>query len=68
MSPNRIFKTQIDVENLADQINDVKKLDNYIKEYKKDAYKLLEGATKHYQLMYQGAYDKMAAQLIKAKK
>ena len=52
MSPNRIFKTQIDVENLADQINDVKKLDNYIKEYKKDAYKLLEGATKHYQLMY----------------
>ena len=66
-SPSRTFKTQIDVENLADQINDAKKLDNQLKGCKIDANKLLDGANRHYQMMYQGAYDKMINQYLKAK-
>ena len=41
----------IDAENLAEQIKDAKKLDGYIEEYKIDAAKLLESATRHYQMM-----------------
>lgn len=47
----KAIKQTIDVENLAEQIKDAKELSGYIKEYKIDAAKLLDKATRHYQMM-----------------
>ena len=66
--PIKAVKQKIDAENLNEQINDAKKLGDYIEEYKIDANRLLENAAHHYEMMYEGAYDEVAAHLIKARR